>query len=58
MKFLRSLLETERQKRLKKKLLRIKRNRVKRDLSKFEDPLDSDFVGHTDDGPTWTQSNR
>jgi len=58
MKFLRSLLETGRQKRLKKKLLKNKKDRTKRDLSKFEDPLDPDFVGHTDDGPSWTQSNR
>ncbi len=51
MKFLRSLLQTERQARLKKKLLRNKKDRVNRDLSKFEDPLDPDFYGLRDDGP-------
>lgn len=51
MRFLRSLLKNERQNRLKRKLKRNKRDRVKRDLSKFEDPLDPDFYGLRDDGP-------
>ncbi len=58
MKFLRSLLRSHRKDRLKKKLKLRKKERVKRDLSKFEDPLDVDFYGNEDDGPSWTQSNR
>lgn len=51
MKFLRSLL--------RKELERAKRERMKKDLAKKEDPLDDDMMaGHTDNGPKPTQSTR
>lgn len=45
--------------RLKKELQKIKKRKTRKDLAKMEDPLDKDHMaGHTDNGPSFSQSTR